>query len=144
VAERSSTRRLEALRAAAIEVSGRVAGTQNAEICTASILIGIRLTSTHSGTASEHHVQAGHTVQSVSGRTLGRLGNCQIGVFLTYASVRGHALIHQELYLSAIEPNPNTGCQVTGNAARKLPGSIGAWPSWLIRSIAGAYATGWQ
>ena len=31
--------------------------------------------------------------------TAGRIENCQIGVFLAYASARGHALIDRELYL---------------------------------------------
>ena len=31
--------------------------------------------------------------------TAGRIENCQIGVFLAYASGRGHALIDRELYL---------------------------------------------
>jgi hypothetical protein len=32
----------------------------------------------------------------------GRTENCQIGVFLAYASARGHALIDRELYLPAV------------------------------------------
>jgi SRSO17 transposase len=31
--------------------------------------------------------------------TLGKVGNCQIGVFLAYTSERGHALVDQRLYL---------------------------------------------
>ena len=31
--------------------------------------------------------------------TAGRVENCQIGVFLAYASGKGHALIDRELYL---------------------------------------------
>jgi SRSO17 transposase len=31
--------------------------------------------------------------------TLGKVANCQVGVFLTYASRRGHALLDRELYL---------------------------------------------
>src|SRR5579862_8698466 len=31
--------------------------------------------------------------------TAGRIANCQIGVFLTYASRQGHALVDRELYL---------------------------------------------
>lgn len=31
--------------------------------------------------------------------TLGKVGNCQVGVFLAYASVRGHALVEGALYL---------------------------------------------
>ena len=38
-------------------------------------------------------------VQRQYSGTAGRVENCQIGVFLTYASHRGHALIDRELYL---------------------------------------------
>jgi len=38
-------------------------------------------------------------VQRQYSGTAGRTGNCQVGVFLTYASARGHALIDRELYL---------------------------------------------
>jgi SRSO17 transposase len=31
--------------------------------------------------------------------TAGRVENCQIGVFLAYASAKGHALVDRELYL---------------------------------------------
>jgi SRSO17 transposase len=31
--------------------------------------------------------------------TTGRVENCQVGVFLSYVSVRGHTLIDRELYL---------------------------------------------
>jgi SRSO17 transposase len=31
--------------------------------------------------------------------TAGRVENCQVGVFLSYASAAGHALIDRELYL---------------------------------------------
>jgi SRSO17 transposase len=37
--------------------------------------------------------------------TAGRVENCQIGVFLAYASAKGHALIDRELYL----PQEGTG-----------------------------------
>ena len=38
-------------------------------------------------------------VQRQYSGTAGRTENCQVGVFLAYASVRGHALIDRELYL---------------------------------------------
>src|SRR5918911_5113044 len=31
--------------------------------------------------------------------TLGKVGNCQLGVFLAYVSARGHALVDKRLYL---------------------------------------------
>ena len=38
-------------------------------------------------------------VQRQYSGTAGRTENCQVGVFLAYASVHGHALIDRELYL---------------------------------------------
>ena len=38
-------------------------------------------------------------VQRQYSGTAGRIENCQIGVFLSYASVRGHTLLDRELYL---------------------------------------------
>ena len=38
-------------------------------------------------------------VQRQYGRTAGRIENCQIGVFLTYATARGRVLLDRELYL---------------------------------------------
>jgi len=38
-------------------------------------------------------------VQRQYSGTAGRIENCQVGVFLAYASVKGHALIDRELYL---------------------------------------------
>src|SRR5689334_1103159 len=34
--------------------------------------------------------------------TSGKIDNCQLGVFLGYATARGHALIDRELYLPAV------------------------------------------
>jgi SRSO17 transposase len=44
--------------------------------------------------------------------TAGRVENCQIGVFLAYASGKGHALIDRELYLPK---------EWTGSAAPRRP-----------------------
>jgi SRSO17 transposase len=38
-------------------------------------------------------------VQRQYSGTAGRIENCQIGVFLAYASSRGHTLVDRELYL---------------------------------------------
>jgi SRSO17 transposase len=38
-------------------------------------------------------------VQRQYSGTAGRIENCQVGVFLSYASPRGHALLDRELYL---------------------------------------------
>lgn len=46
--------------------------------------------------------------------TLGKVGNCQIGVFLAYASVRGHALIDKRLYLPEVWTKDPSRCQAAG------------------------------
>jgi len=46
--------------------------------------------------------------------TLGKVGNCQIGVFLAYASERGHALVDQRLYLPRAWIDDPARCQAAG------------------------------
>lgn len=46
--------------------------------------------------------------------TLGKVANCQIGVFLTYASRRGHALLDRELYLPQDWTDDRARCQASG------------------------------
>jgi SRSO17 transposase len=46
--------------------------------------------------------------------TAGRIENCQIGVFLAYASPRGHALIDRELYLPQSWTEDRPRCQQAG------------------------------
>ena len=48
--------------------------------------------------------------------TAGRVENCQIGVFLAYASVHGHALLDRALYLPQVWTNDRARC-----AARWVP-----------------------
>ncbi len=43
--------------------------------------------------------------------TAGRIENCQIGVFLAYATSRGHTLLDRELYLPAEWTTDRTRCQ---------------------------------
>jgi SRSO17 transposase len=43
--------------------------------------------------------------------TAGRVENCQIGVFLAYASDNGHALIDRELYLPRSGPRTPPGAR---------------------------------
>ncbi|GAB2833515.1 SRSO17 transposase [Lentzea nigeriaca] len=47
--------------------------------------------------------------------TAGRIENSQIGVFLTYASRRGHALIDRELYLPASWIADRDRCRAAGS-----------------------------
>jgi SRSO17 transposase len=53
-------------------------------------------------------------VQRQYSGTAGRTENCQIGVFLAYASVHGHALIDRELYLPASWTGDRDRCRAAG------------------------------
>jgi len=46
--------------------------------------------------------------------TLGKVGNCQIGVFLTYVSPRGFALVDGRLYLPAAWTDDPQRCEAAG------------------------------
>jgi SRSO17 transposase len=52
--------------------------------------------------------------------TLGKIGNCQIGVFLGYASSRGHALIDARLYLPEVWTDDPDRCRAAG-----VPDAVG-------------------
>jgi SRSO17 transposase len=53
-------------------------------------------------------------VQRQYSGTAGRTENCQIGVFLAYASVHGHALIDRELYLPQSWTEDRERCRAAG------------------------------
>jgi SRSO17 transposase len=53
-------------------------------------------------------------VQRQYSGTAGRIENCQIGVFLAYASRDGHALIDRELYLPESWTGDRARCQAAG------------------------------
>jgi SRSO17 transposase len=46
--------------------------------------------------------------------TLGKVGNCQIGVGLSYAGARGHALVDMRLYLPHCWTDDRARCQAAG------------------------------
>lgn len=46
--------------------------------------------------------------------TLGKIGNCQVGVFLGYASERGHGLVDRALYLPRSWTEDAERCQAAG------------------------------
>ena len=46
--------------------------------------------------------------------TAGRIENCQIGVFLAYATCHGHTLLDRELYLPAVWTNDRDRCRQAG------------------------------
>jgi hypothetical protein len=58
-------------------------------------------------------------VQRQYSGTAGRTENCQIGVFLAYASSRGHALIDRELYLPQSWADDRDRCAAVG-----IPGEV--------------------
>jgi SRSO17 transposase len=53
-------------------------------------------------------------VQRQYSGTAGRTENCQVGVFLAYASARGHALVDRELYLPQSWAGDRDRCQEAG------------------------------
>lgn len=52
--------------------------------------------------------------------TTGKIDNCQLGVFLAYASPRGRALIDRELYLPESWTDDRSRCAAAG-----VPGEVG-------------------
>jgi SRSO17 transposase len=46
--------------------------------------------------------------------TLGKVGNCQLGVFLAYVSARGHALVDKRLYLPPAWTDAPARCRAAG------------------------------
>lgn len=53
--------------------------------------------------------------------TLGKVGNCQVAVFLGYASERGHALVDRALYLPHSWTDDAERCQTAGVAEDQRP-----------------------
>jgi SRSO17 transposase len=58
-------------------------------------------------------------VQRQYSGTAGRTENCQVGVFLAYATARGHALIDRELYLPQSWADDRDRCAAAG-----IPGQV--------------------
>jgi SRSO17 transposase len=52
--------------------------------------------------------------------TLGKVGNCQLGVFLAYVSARGHALVDKRLYLPPAWTAEPARCRAAG-----VPAEVG-------------------
>jgi SRSO17 transposase len=70
-------------------------------------------------------------VQRQYSGTAGRVENCQVAVFLSYASPAGHALIDRELYL----PRSWTADQDRCAAAGIAQGTVFATKPWLARRM---------
>jgi len=59
--------------------------------------------------------------------TLGKVGNCQLGVFLSYVSARGHALVDKRLYLTPAWSDDPARCRAAG-----IPDTVGFRPNWQL------------
>jgi SRSO17 transposase len=76
--------------------------------------------------------------------TTGKIDNCQVGVFLAYASSRGRALIDRELYLPTSWTEDRVRCAAAG-----VPDGVGfatkpqLGVAMLKRAHAGGVLTGW-
>jgi SRSO17 transposase len=70
-------------------------------------------------------------VQRQYSGTAGKVDNCQLGVFLAYASAKGRAFIDRELYLPAVGPMIRRGAGPPGCPSRSSSGPSRSWPgSW--------------
>lgn len=78
-------------------------------------------------------------VQRQYSGTAGRTENCQIGTFLAYASVHGHALIDRELYLPESWTNDRDRCR-----AADIPDEVefATKPRQLMAMLARAFDAG--
>src|SRR5438270_12050574 len=52
--------------------------------------------------------------------TRGKVGNCQLGVFLSYVSARGHALVDKRLYLTPAWSDDPARCRAAGVPAEEI------------------------
>jgi SRSO17 transposase len=69
-------------------------------------------------------------VQRQYSGTAGRTDNCQIGVFLAYASAQGHALIDRELYIPASWASDQDRCREAG-----IPGETCSVPKARLAEV---------
>ena len=67
-------------------------------------------------------------VQRQDSGTAGKVDNCQLGVFLAYASARGRAFIDRELYLPRSWTNDPTRCLAARVPRRSGSGPSPSWP----------------
>jgi SRSO17 transposase len=68
-------------------------------------------------------------VQRQYSGTAGRIENCQVGVFLAYASRRGRALVDRELYLPRNGPPTSTAVPRRTSPSRSASTPSRSWPS---------------
>jgi SRSO17 transposase len=83
-------------------------------------------------------------VQRQYSGTAGRIENCQIGVFLAYASAAGHAFLDRDLYLPARWTDDPARCQAAG-----VPAGVGfrtkpqLAQAMLDRALVAGVPAGW-
>lgn len=76
--------------------------------------------------------------------TAGRIENCQIGVFLAYASERGHTLLDRELYLPAEWTNDRARCRRAGIPDKRTFATKPALARQMLeRTFAAGVALAW-
>jgi SRSO17 transposase len=76
--------------------------------------------------------------------TAGRIENCQIGVFLTYASRHGHALLDRELYVPKAWTDDPGRCQQAGIPKdRRFATKPALAAQMLARSLAAGVSAAW-
>src|SRR5215204_2930521 len=68
-------------------------------------------------------------VQRQYSGTAGKVDNCQLGVFLAYASAKGRAFIDRELYLPRHGPRIGRGAGPPGSLRRWGSRPSRSWPS---------------
>jgi SRSO17 transposase len=68
-------------------------------------------------------------VQRQYSGTAGKVDNCQLGVFLAYASPKGRAMIDRELYLPRAGPTTLSGAGLRGCPSRWSFAPSRSWPS---------------
>ena len=83
-------------------------------------------------------------VQRQYSGTAGRTENCQVGVFLAYASARGHALIDRELYVPRSWTDAPGRCQAAGIPPRlEFATKPRQAQAMIARAIAAGVPFGW-
>jgi SRSO17 transposase len=76
--------------------------------------------------------------------TAGRIENCQIGVFLAYASRHGYTLLDRELYLPEAWTNDRVRCQQAGiTAAQRFATKPALAKQMLQRTLAAGVPAQW-
>jgi SRSO17 transposase len=71
--------------------------------------------------------------------TSGKIDNCQLGVFVAYATHRGHALIDRELYLPTAWTNDPDRCAAAGIPAET---EFATKPELVVRMLERVDAAG--